>query len=38
MARNEPAQLDGEEFHEDSIFKVAVQPGALAIKTPAEPM
>lgn len=38
MARNEPAQIDGEEFRDDASFKVTVMPRVLAIKTPAEPM
>jgi len=38
IAHNEPAQIDGEEFSENSLFKVTVIPHALSIKTPAEPM
>jgi len=38
MARKQPAQLDGEEFQDDSLFKVTIIPRALSIKTPAEPM
>ncbi len=38
MAQKESAQIDGEEFHDDSLFEVTILPRALAIKTPAEPM
>ncbi len=38
LAQNEHAQMDGEEFPDDSLFRVTVVPRALAIKTPAEPM
>jgi len=34
----EPAQVDGEEFPEDSIFKISVAHRVLPIKTPAEPL
>jgi diacylglycerol kinase family enzyme len=34
----EPAQVDGEEFPGDSIFKVSVAYRVLPIKTPAEPL
>jgi diacylglycerol kinase family enzyme len=38
LVKSEHAQLDGEEFPDDSLFRVSVVPQALAIKTPAEPM
>lgn len=38
MTHPEPAQADGEELPESSIFKVGVAPRALPIKTPAEPL
>jgi len=38
LARRQPAQLDGEEFRDDALFKVSAIPRALSIKTPAEPM
>jgi len=38
MVQKESAQIDGEEFPEDSLFKVTILPQALSIKTPAEPM
>jgi diacylglycerol kinase family enzyme len=34
----EPAQVDGEEFPGDSIFKISVAHRVLPIKTPAEPL
>ncbi len=37
LARKEPAQLDGEEFGADSLFKVTVLPRAISVKIPAEP-
>ncbi|MEI6563828.1 MAG: diacylglycerol kinase family protein [bacterium] len=38
LAHCEHAQIDGEEFPENCLFKVTVVPRVLAIKTPAEPM
>jgi diacylglycerol kinase family enzyme len=35
---SEPAQVDGEEFPGDSIFKISVAHRVLPIKTPAEPL
>jgi len=37
MARPEPAQMDGEELPEASVFKVTVERQVLCIRTPAEP-
>ena len=34
----EPAQVDGEEFPGDSVFKISVAHRVLPIKTPAEPL
>lgn len=34
----EPAQLDGEEFPADSVFRISVAHRVLPIKTPAEPL
>ena len=34
----ESAQVDGEEFPGDSIFKISVAHRVLPIKTPAEPL
>jgi diacylglycerol kinase family enzyme len=38
MARSEPAQLDGEEIADGTVFEVGVEPRVLRIKTPAEPV
>lgn len=38
MGRPEPAQMDGEEFPENTVFKVSVKPRALPIRIPAEPV
>ncbi|MEI8139304.1 MAG: diacylglycerol kinase family protein [bacterium] len=38
MTRHEPAQIDGEEFREDSLFKITIIPRAILIKTPVEPL
>jgi diacylglycerol kinase family enzyme len=38
LADPEPAQVDGEEFPGDSVFKVSVAHRVLPIKTPAEPL
>lgn len=38
LASNEAAQLDGEEYPENTLFQLSVVPRVLAIKTPAEPL